>query len=259
MTASPVMVPSGPNRTGGLIWHLRAWRAQSRWAETREAIARWLAGVSPASDHLVLIGASAGWMMPSDFLSRFRRIDAIDIDPMAPALFGWRQGAALRAAGTRWQFHREDALAALGHLLERWPQASIFFDNVLGQQIYRFSDLAALEDRLARLSSDLAGRDWGSVHDWMSGAAQPTSAMLAALWRPVEMTVEPTGYRLDGQGLTVEDCAQTLLARLGAAGDWQDHLTSQVCPPGTRVMMIPWAFRPQKWHWLQAGWVGRAA
>ena len=259
MTAPPAMVPSGPNRTGGLIWHWRAWRAQSRWAQTREAIARWLAGVSPASDHLVLIGASAGWMMPSDFLSRFRRIDAIDIDPMAPALFGWRHGASLRSAGTRWQFHREDALAGLGHVLERWPQASIFFDNVLGQQIYRFTDLPGLERRLARLSSELSGRDWGSVHDWMSGPARPSALVPAAIWQPVEMTVEPRGYRLDGRALSVDDCAQTLLARLGATGDWQDHLVSQVFAPGTRVTMIPWAFRPQKWHWLQAGWVDGSA
>ncbi|MBU3647630.1 MAG: hypothetical protein FGM56_06085, partial [Limnohabitans sp.] len=50
--------------TGGLNWHLHAFYARARWQPTIQLIEQFLAQVDPKSDHLVLIGGSAGWMMP---------------------------------------------------------------------------------------------------------------------------------------------------------------------------------------------------
>ena len=51
------------------------------------------------------------------------------------------------------------------------------------------------------------------------------------------------------------EAAQWLLTRLNAKGVWHDHATGGVFAPGTQTLLIPWAFKPHYWHWLQAGWV----
>ena len=114
------------NPSGGLRWHWRAWRSQARWQGARDQIAQWLACVPTRRSELLVLGASAGWMLPSAWLSRFERVDLWDIDPWAPTLFARRHGAALQAAGVRWTYHRGDALADLPTLLQEHPKAAIF-------------------------------------------------------------------------------------------------------------------------------------
>jgi hypothetical protein len=48
---------------------------------------------------------------------------------------------------------------------------------------------------------------------------------------------------------------QQLLQSVGAHTAWSDHLTQVVLPAHTSTHLMPWAFRPNYWHWLQAGWV----
>jgi hypothetical protein len=55
--------------------------------------------------------------------------------------------------------------------------------------------------------------------------------------------------------LSHADAAQALLGRLNATGVWHDHATQEVFEKGTLTTMLPWAFKPRYWHWLQAAWV----
>lgn len=246
--------------TGGLNWHLHALVSQRHWRETVGLIDQFLASVQPGSEHLVLIGPSAGWMLPSRWLTRFRRIDAYDIDPLAPLLFARRHGAALREASTRWQFERLDAIAALPRLLERHPGACLWFDNVLGQLRYRQDDEDLLERQIALIRQMLSGRSWGSLHDLYSGpvSVDPVSPLadLATGWATVAAAPDGT-ERVELQGVkkTRDDATQHLLQTLQAEGIWQDHATADVFPSGTPVRLIPWRFRARYWHWLGAGWV----
>ena len=106
------------NHTGGMAWHWLAWRSQARWAPTSLAIEKWLLANAEAfkpghvkgQPSLLLIGASAGWMMPSQWLKQFAKVDTYDIDPLAAVLFKWRHGAALKSAGTELHCHKRDAL-----------------------------------------------------------------------------------------------------------------------------------------------------
>jgi hypothetical protein len=251
LAAFPTTI-TGPNRTGGLVWHARALAGLTRWQPTRAAIADWLDGIRLDAHRLVLVGASAGWMMPTSFLARFDAIEAIDIDPLAAPLFIWRHGRALKRGGVRVTWHRVDALTGLDDLLARWPEAAWFFDNVLGQQIYRHRDLDAVEAALSVLAARLAGRPWASVHDWLSGPAAPPDPgrVLAAPLERIESMAD--GFRLGAQPVSEAAAGEALLARLQARGQWQDHRTARVFPPGTAITLIPWEFRPGKWHWLQA-------
>ena len=243
--------------TGGLSWHLYAHTSRHRWQPTIKALADYLAGVDPQRRHLLLIGASAGWMMPSPFLQRFERIDAFDIDPMAGIWFRARHGRHLRAHGVALHYHRRDAIADLPALLAQHPQACVWFDNLLGQLRYRFGDTDAAQARLRQLHHDLRGHPWGSVHDAYSGRVRAhPPAINGALSLAFERST--SGVVHAGRAFTHNDWAQHLLASVGAEGEWLDHLTAEVLPPQTPGQMIPWAFKQRHWHWLQAGWVKSA-
>ncbi len=190
--------------------------------------------------------------MSSPWLQRFRRIDLIDIDPHAFWLFQLNHGRALRTSGSHLAFFQTDGLKELDRLLSDSPEATIFFDNVLGQHLYRVRDMARAESELQQLASRLKGRDWGSVHDLYSGPADSNRAVA----RPVSL------YHAinDAQGLAVNGLRETpmhrlLLSQVGGHDEWMDHLTSSVFPTGTSSQLIAWPFLPDYAHWLQAGWV----
>ena len=193
--------------------------------------------------------------MSSAWLQRFRRVDLIDIDPHASWLFRLNHGRALRASGTSLRFSQQDALASLDRLLLESPEATIFFDNVLGQHLYRVRDMAVAESELSQIAARLAGRDWGSIHDLYSGPVDATlaPAQPASLYHA---TTDAQGLLIDG----LRDVAMQnrLVAQLGGQGEWMDHVTSGVFPAGTASQLMAWPFRPDYAHWLQAGWVAGA-
>jgi hypothetical protein len=228
--------------TGGLNWHWHAHQSLARWQPTLHEIEHFLMSLHITERHLILIGGSAGWMMPTAWLAQFERIDAYDIDPFAPWLFGQRHGRALRAQGVQLQHHRLDALAHLNDILEQHTHACVWFDNVLGQHRYRVRDEVQVEHDLKALRVRLAGRSWGSLHDVWSG---PTDGRLPQAWHVARAQADSFA----------PDVMQSLLRSVGASGVWQDHQTEHVLPAATDTVWIPWAFRPTHWHWLQAGWV----
>ena len=241
------------NLTGGVAWHWLAWRSQARWASTSQAIEHWLlnqAQVFKASGvagqpSLLLIGASAGWMMSSQWLQQFARVDTFDIDPLAAPLFKWRHGAALKAQGVELHCHTHNALQDLPALLNAHPKACVFFDNVLGQLRFQRPSAAwqQVEADIQSIQKQLKGREWGSVHDRMSG---PTFEKI------VETDALPVRNSQQND--------QQWLTQLNAESPWLDHLTHDVFPLETtgqeiNIQNFAWNFSPRYRHWLQAGWV----
>jgi hypothetical protein len=236
------------NLTGGIAWHWLGWRSKASWAPTSHAIEQWLllnAQVFKPVEvqgqpSLLLIGASAGWMMSSQWLEQFAKVDTYDIDPLAAVLFKWRHGAALKVACTELHFHTRDALQDLPSFLSSHPKACVFFDNVLGQ--LRFQNLATdwqlVERRLKQFKVLLKGREWGSIHDRMSG---PTTNLKQHIH---DLPVRHADWH-----------DQKWLTQLDAQSPWLDHLTNAIFPTGLAVQDFAWNFSPNYRHWLQAGWV----
>jgi hypothetical protein len=245
--------------TGGLNWHVHAAQSLNRWLPTRELIAQFLAQVQPTQNHLVLIGCSSGWMLPTPWLARFKTIEVYDIDPLVPFLFGLRHGNRLKAQGVTLRFHRCDAIAGLPNLLKQHPDACWWFDNVLGQLGFRLGDEDMAERQLRQLKSMLHGRAWGSLHDVYSGPIDPQlslPACEAVQWMRLDDHPEAQAQvKMNQQTLSHADAAQALLGRLNATGVWHDHATQEVFEKGTLTTLLPWAFKPRYWHWLQAAWV----
>ena len=245
--------------TGGLNWHVHAARSLPRWLPTREHIASFLSHVQPEQTHLLLIGCSAGWMLPTPWLTRFERIDVYDIDPLVPLLFGLRHGRELKTHSVQLHYHRTDAIAGLPVLLKTHPQACLWFDNVLGQVGVRLGDEDMAERQLSQLKHMLKGRAWGSLHDMYSGGIDPAMAapdMACCEWvRLDDAAQDQSKVRVNQQEMVHAQAAQWLLTRLNAQGVWHDHATQTVFAPHTSTTLIPWAFKPHYWHWLQAAWV----
>ena len=101
------------NLTGGWHWHVRAWRSQARWAPACVQISDWLMAQTMPRQQLVLIGASAGWMLPTAWLAQFEEVHAWDIDPWAKPLFYARHGRHLKRQSKALYLHTGDGLALL--------------------------------------------------------------------------------------------------------------------------------------------------
>ena len=128
------------NPSGGLRWHWKAWRSQKLWEPTCQDIASWLAQTPAQRSELLLIGASAGWMMSSAWLAGFRKVTTYDIDPLAAPLFRWRHGKVLAQAGTQLVCQRGDALNNLADVLQEHRQALAGESWSQGQIILSWED-----------------------------------------------------------------------------------------------------------------------
>ena len=257
------------NPSGGLFWHLHAWRQQRHWHGTCADIAQWLATLPPsakvrdtqARDSLVVIGASAGWMLSSRWLQGFGQVDTFDLDRWAAPLFRRRHGAALHASGTALACHTRDALADLDVVLSTHPQAVVLFDNVLGQVRFHCASIDEASQRIAKVTRRMRGRRWGSVHDAYSGPTQVRRIGMsaAAMHRSVQARAGGSGAANSQRNTQASQPMgagfDTFGRQLHAQGDWLDHLTEAVFPQGTLVHHIAWPYSARYCHWLQAGWV----
>ena len=229
------------NLTGGWHWHVRAWRSQERWAPAASQIADWLMAQAMPRQPLVLIGASAGWMLPTAWLAQFEEIHAWDIDPWAQPLFYARHGRHLKRQGKDLHLHTGDGLALLPELVRRMPDAFFWFDNVLGQLRFTGLPLQETTRRLVQIQHQMKGVAWGSLHDRMSGPRRPDHP-----W-PLPKAAS-AGWAMESKP------GQDWLRSTGAVSPWLDHLTEAVLPQGTPVQYTAWHFKPGYAHWLEMGW-----
>jgi hypothetical protein len=232
------------NSTGGISWHWLAWRHQNLWKPTTLQIEHALKTHSTKATVLIVIGASAGWMMPTSWLVQFEKIITIDIDPLAGWLFKTRHGSALSQAGRKLSHLRGDGLLLLSQLKRTYPDALFWFDNVLGQLRFladRSNRANETQQRISQLKLQLKNCEWGSLHDRYSGAVNPNQTTQLAAW------LSPSPVDLSSEN------GQQWLRKIGAKGAWLDHLTQDVFAPGTQVANIFWPFRKDYGHWLELG------
>lgn len=249
------------NPSGGLFWHLHAWRHQAQWSATCADITQWLGQMPPAPDahpELVIVGASAGWMMPSAWLQNFQTVTTFDLDRWAAPLFRLRHGAALRASNTALQCNTADALTDLDAVLRAHPRALVLFDNVLGQLRFHTPSVDEASRRIETITARMHGRRWGSVHDAFSGRTQRRTGNASApiMQRSVQAPApSATSTSQPAQNAARPVALGRFSRQLHAQGEWLDHLTDHVFPAGTPVHHIAWPYSPGYCHWLQAGWI----
>jgi hypothetical protein len=228
-------------QTGGLGWHLKAWRYRQRlWAgylrQTKDFLDEWSnQSLEPAGvKRLIVVGASAGWSLPASWLRSFDELVLIDPDPLAPWLFNRNHP---KPAGQRRGWIREDFRQVLPTLLAAPKPTAVLFNNLLGQLRLTSKDLEATEAQLGDLKTQLAGVHWASFHDRLSGdwgqAQQSARTMVAE------------GF-VDNAFLT---------KTYAKGGEWLDHLTADVLPQTSRRWIYPWRITPDRLHVVEASWV----
>ena len=223
----PVLRNRWLDASGGLGYHMRAWRYRKRlWAPFIEQVGAWLREWRPPSDTLVLVGPSAGYALDTEFLQRFSRCVMLEPDPLARWLL------RRRFASLDWQHAAFDVFAdgGLDALQRHFPSAAIVFCNVIGQAMDAHETARWRPTQCAALR----GHHWASWHDVFSSAAPPTRLPTehdAALAPDAASAVAARAWR--GQGCAVVDH--------GTFG-WL---------PGARHAL--WHLAPAQWH--VTGWV----
>ncbi len=211
--------------SGGLLYHLRAWRwRRTLWAQFHAEVRAWLSAWRPKSPHLVLIGPSGGYALCAEFLARFTRISVLEPDPLAR----WLLRRRFPSAPLHWEVG--GTLARTGgfdRLAAAYPDAALLFCNLLGQEL---QGQAADFNRgawLAELEQALRGRSWASWHDLVSTARAPTG-------RPPSCS---------GHAIALEE----LLGHywLGGRLEFLDHETASLCPAAPRRHTI-WHLAPRR-------------
>ncbi len=232
---------AGVGQTGGLGWHLKAWRYRQRlWAgylqQTKDFLEDWSnRSLEPAGiRRLVIVGASAGWSLPAGWVQSFDELVLIDPDPLAPRLFGRNHP---KPEGQHRGWVRQDFRQVLPNLLAGPKPTAVLFNNLLGQLRLTSQDLDATESQLAELKTQLAAVHWASFHDRLSGDWS------AALQSAGAMTAEGP---LDNTALT---------KTYAKGGEWLDHLTADVFPQTSTRWVYPWRITPDRLHVVEAGWV----
>jgi hypothetical protein len=175
------MPPAWLNPAGGLRYHVRALLGSRAWAPFQKALSAWLRDFQPSVTRAVLVGPSAGYSFPDEFLRRFSSVIVLEPDPIAGFLLQRR----LRRLGVQSvRLESRDLLIkpllqgsdGLAELLAADPRASLVFGNVLGQTRFLCgeADFERFKSEFrARVVPLLASRAWLSFHDRLSGALSP--------------------------------------------------------------------------------------
>lgn len=242
------------NATGGLRYHLRAWRyRRTLWAPFARSIREWLEGWRPPERSIVLVGPSGGYCLDLRFLGRFENVCAVELDPVARWIFGRRARAALSGGRTSVRFDARDyfspvdgrfTLDGLRALLDQHRSSAVLFCNILGQLPLLGPTPESEEDLqkdgsferwLAALPEAMQGRSWASFHDRLSGPVRPRALPQGSVeWSSSSALVDALYAQTDDDSLALND-----------------HRTSELAVNEPRREML-WELVPSVFHLVEA-------
>ncbi len=229
---------------GGLVYHWRALRYQKKlWRPFRDQVAIWLRDWALDCQLLVLIGPSAGYTLPREFVLRFQRIVVVEPDPAAFLLFQSRF-----LVPVDWQ--REDFFDLssskpnpdkLLELFSRYPAGAFLFCNVLGQLP------VLLREKRAAIESEPRKMKKGK-----SASIKPrqdiTAEVEAYMQRLAEVLRLARQHRPDLKMASYHDRFSRELSR---PNEVIDHLTGVLFEKESHRKEFPWRLTPQIEHQVE--------
>lgn len=230
------------NPAGGVSYHLRAARHRNTlWHPFREGLQAWLTSWQPSERHLVLVGPSAGYSLPTAWLARFECLTVLEPDPLARWLLARRLDADAATRSLKCAFVSDDHLIGVPtRLADLMGQldAAILFCNVLGQLGHLLPNATDVQVRAIKngVNAAIEGRSFASYHDRVSGPAVPT---LTAAGRHVER-------RLDDAELAAFYPAGAVPVTLF------DHGSDGIFDGSLPHSYLAWELTPKYFHLIEA-------
>jgi hypothetical protein len=219
------------HHSGGLVYHFRAWRFKKRlWSghlqNTRQFLMEW----NPKSDHLVLVGPSAGYSLPIDFLKRFKKITAFEPDPIARFLFRFRTG--LHPHWITAPFSFEDLNS---EKIQLPIGSAVLFCNVLGQKELNQDEGMLAQNEIESLAQQ---HELASYHDILSGDD------FRFQWESPTINDQPVRYKFDAEALDPYFEAAPGITELDLHVHSANYLFQSVNEPADESF-----YRHQYWEW----------
>ncbi|MDZ4661929.1 MAG: hypothetical protein SGJ18_09975 [Pseudomonadota bacterium] len=153
--------------SGGFFYHYLAWKYRRRlWQPFLNEVGTWLNQWEQKSLDLILVGPSAGYSLPPEFVYRYDRVIVIEKDSLGAYLFKKKFGQV------KSNIFKDDLFRRLPLVLKDYPDADLVFCNVLGQvfidwrrQGWNEKEFTKWKAQLRELIKD---RYWCSYHDLYS-------------------------------------------------------------------------------------------
>jgi hypothetical protein len=231
------------NPSGGLRYHLRAWRNRERsWQGFREQLEDWLASWRPRATTLAIVGPSGGYCLPLRALERFSRFVVFEPDPVARFILRRRLERALPDRSVVWiaQDAWIEPLRNGGSIPSALlgPRCALLFSNIVGQLPYMIDDASFPAWRDAWRGSlwpVLERTPWASFHDRVSGSAPPPAAL------------PESGHRLSDAEI------QALYRQSSSAAviELIDHGSHELLPEGRSYRYFHWPLTPATHHLIE--------
>ncbi len=209
----PVWIRGFFGRSGGWGYHLAALvYSRSLWAPFRRKVSEALSRRIPDAESvdLVIIGSSGGYCLDQNFLSRFKSVTAVDIDPASGWIFRKRFSDL-----KDFRFLHQDFFSEIMNSNPFSKDTVFLFSNVLGQLGYLYSGEKLNEVNL-RLDQWLSGVRWLSLHDRVSIPGKASVSFYSGERLSVEELVRKFADRVDG--LIVEE---------HELGEWVNRATGE--------------------------------
>ena len=237
--------------SGGLRYH---WRAhlyrKTLWAPFCKSVEDFLESWDCKKEHLILIGPSAAYTLPTHWLASFNKITCFDLDIMAPFFFKLRHGQ-FQSIKIRPIWKTTDFIynpSNLNLLSELDPQATILFSNVLGQRLFLGPDYPDWMSQFNIWIGNNPNRQWASYHDVFSSTQPPIVPPRSS---PPSLHVTAANLQSTQEELinlfwppntfSSTDTVDTIL---------QDHGTWGMTPQLPRIYSL-WQLLPQRWHLIE--------
>lgn len=215
--------------SGGGLYHLRALRYQSRlWSLPRAQLAVLLKPFLDKHQKLILIGPSAGYLLPK--LTGHHGL-RIDIDPLSKPLFHLRHGSGFETLSHDLFPSGKLDCDWLRDILTQNPDHGVMFCNILGQMPLQYFPNFHPEN-WEGLRGLLSGRSFLSFHDRLSTS---TGSM--------DSSVKVSSK----SSLTIDELSKAFHLN----GEWTDHETSGIFPGLKMYDYLVWPLTRAKMHLLE--------
>ena len=222
------------NPAGGLKYHWHARRYAKLWRPFCSQLQSWMAQWQPPVKGLIIIGASGGYTLSTEYLKGFSSIVGVDPDPLAYHLFK-RQHAGLKKLDWVAEDHMVsvDPAKGLRQLKQRYKDHGVLFCNFLGQLRFLHTDPndeAAIRLRLKELAAEMMQGPFLSFHDRLSG--------------PMEVNLDPLPNKKSNHALLL-NCYES-----GKKAELLDHFTDQLFDP-LESKFFKWQLFPGQYHLIE--------